>query len=286
MRLLRGFVLALSAVLFLAGCGGSEGSSSTVEHSGASADAGMEHIHGLGVADGTLYIATHTGLWTAPDGETQVRRFGQSRQDIMGFSIVDEQHFIGSGHPDPSQTNLPPNLGLIESRDQGHTWQDVSLSGQADFHVLQSAGQHLYGVDSATGTLLTSSDGGREWAQRTPPAGVFSLAIDPRAPERIVISTENGVFNSSNAGGGWRSLRNDVAGLLAWPRPNALYLIDGQGTVQVSRDDGQRWETIGTAGGQPAAFIAHRDELYVALADNTVKRSADGGRTWTMRATP
>ncbi len=29
-------------------------------------EVGLEHIHGLGVDGGALYIATHTGLWMPP----------------------------------------------------------------------------------------------------------------------------------------------------------------------------------------------------------------------------
>ena len=47
-----------------------------------------------------------------------------------------------------------------------------------------------------------------------------------------------------------------------------------------------RGEALGSIGGQPAAFIAHGRDLYAALADATVVRSTDGGRTWTVRATP
>jgi hypothetical protein len=43
---------------------------------------------------------------------------------------------------------------------------------------------------------------------------------------------------------------------------------------------------VGSIGGQPSAFIMHGDDLYVALADNTVKRSVDGGRSWTVLAKP
>jgi photosystem II stability/assembly factor-like uncharacterized protein len=204
----------------------------------------------------------------------------------MGFSVVDERRFLGSGHPAPDDTSQPPNLGLIESSDAGRSWNNVSLLGEADFHVLQSNGQRIYGVDSGTGSLLTSTDGGRRWQQRTPPAAVFSLAIDPRDPGAVVASTEKGVFRSSNSGAGWRPLNDQLAGLLAWPRASALYLVDGQGTVHRSGDGGRRWESVGATGGQPAAFIAHGGDLYVALTDNRVERSSDGGRTWSLRAEP
>jgi photosystem II stability/assembly factor-like uncharacterized protein len=285
-------VLTLVAVLgavALAACGSDDGDESSPagseEPAAESSDPGLQHIHGLGVRGDTLYIATHTGLWVAPDGQTKARRFGESRQDIMGFSVVAGDRFIGSGHPDPSQS-LPPNLGLIESRDGGKTWKNVSLLGDADFHVLESAGRRVYGFDGTQGRLMVSDDGGRGWAQRTPPAAMFGLAIDPRGSDSIVVATEKGLFTSPNAGRGWRPLRDDLAGLLAWPSPGRLYLVGGDGTVQVSSDGGRDWQAAGDIAGQPAAFMAHGRELYAALHDGTVKRSTDGGRSWTVRATP
>src|SRR5687768_1097276 len=84
-----------AAALSLAACGGSDDSSVSAGRSApdvspaqATGGAGMHHIHGLGVRGGTLFIATHEGLWVAPEGQTTARRLGRSRQDIMGFSVV------------------------------------------------------------------------------------------------------------------------------------------------------------------------------------------------------
>jgi len=281
-------------VVALPACGGSDDttvSGSEPPSNGPSAQsasgAGLAHIHGLGVSDDTLLIATHTGLWVAPEGQIQARRFGNSTQDIMGFSVLDEDRFIGSGHPDPAQ-DLPPNLGLIESRDAGKSWRGVSLEGEADFHVLESSGSRVYGFDGTQGRLMVSSDGGRSWAQRRPPAAMFSLAIDPASSNRVVTSTERGLFSSDDAGKSFRPLvvRQELAGLLAWPAEDRLFLVDGSGQVKRSSDGGAQWQPIGSIDGQPAAFIAHGDDLYAALADGTVKRSTDGGKSWTVRATP
>ena len=281
---------ALAAVVLLAlvavGCGGDDASVQPSQP--ASEGAGVSHIHGLGISesDDTLYVATHSGLFEARDAEQQLRRVGDSEQDIMGFSVVGPRRFIGSGHPAPDDGNLPPNLGLIESRDNGRTWKSVSLLGEADFHVLQSAGEQIYGFDGTQGRLRVSSDGGRRWAQRTPPAAMFDVAIDPSDADHVVASTERGVFASNDAGEGWRPLRQDTAGLLAWPAADRLYLVDGQGQVAHSADGGRQWRPEGAIGGQPVAFTANGSDLYVALADATVKRSTDGGAKWTLRATP
>ena len=94
-------------------------------------------------------------------------------------------------------------------------------------------------------------------------------------------SGERGLFTSSDAGRRWRPLSRDRVGLLAWA--GALYLVDGKGQVHRSDSAGRRWAKVGAIGGQPAAFASAGRELYVALHDGTVKRSADGGRSWRVR---
>ena len=52
-------------------------------------------------------------------------------------------------------------------------------------------------------------------------------------------------------------------------------------------DAGRSWEAAGSLGGEPAAFeAAAPDELYAALHDGPIKRSDDGGKTWSVRARP
>jgi hypothetical protein len=282
-------MLSLSLAAGLVACGDDdEPTVQPAEQQPADQGETVHHIHGLGVGptDGTLYVATHTGLFEAAGGQQQLRRIGDSEQDIMGFSVVDADRFIGSGHPDPADDSSPPNLGLVESRDGGETWKNISLLGEADFHVLRSSGDRIYGFNGIEGRLMISTDGGRKWARRSPPAAMYDLAIDPRDPDHIVASTERGVFSSADAGKSWRPRRDDTAGLLAWPAADRLYLVDGQGQVEHSADGGGEWKPTGSIGGQPVAFVAHESDLYAALADSTVKRSSDGGATWTVRATP
>ena len=113
-------------------------------------DPGPVHVHGLGVnpADGALYVATHTGLFRAARGERRAKRVADRYQDTMGFTVTGPDRFLGSGHPD-GREDLPPFLGLIQSSDAGRTWEPVSLLGKRDFHVLEAAGERIYGYGSA-----------------------------------------------------------------------------------------------------------------------------------------
>jgi hypothetical protein len=274
-------VFLISTVI--AGCGGSGGDGTSFAPPSASEE-GAEHIHGLGInpADRSLLIATHTGLFRAADGERRARRVGDKAQDTMGFIVVGADEFLGSGHPD-LRDSLPPLLGLIRSDDAGHSWQPVSLLGKADFHVLRAANSRLYGVNSADGRLMMSSDGGRTWAGRTPPTALVDLAADPADADHLVASGQDRLYESRDAGRTWRPLSSH-AGLLAWPTRAELYLVDASGTTSRSADRGRTWEPMGEIGGQPAALAAHDRELYVALHTNEVKVSRDGGRHWELRA--
>jgi hypothetical protein len=251
--------------------------------SDAAADLGPVHVHGLGVnpADGMLYIATHTGMWRLPPGADKAVPIGESRQDTMGFTIAGPDHFLGSGHPD--NVDEPPLLGLIESVDRGATWRTISLLGQADFHVLRATGRRVYGYDVSGARLLVSDNGGATWTERTPPAPVVDLALDPTEPDAIVATTAAGLFASADAGRTWMAIGAEI-GLVAWPARRGLFLMRGNGSVSVSSNSGRDWRQIGDVGGRPSAFLAHSPrELFAALHDGAIIQSLDGGRTWTTR---
>jgi photosystem II stability/assembly factor-like uncharacterized protein len=285
----RGLVglVALAVVVLAAGLwrvAGDGGSSSAT-------DAGPVHVHGLGVnpADGALFIATHTGLYRAGDEETKSVRVGDNKQDTMGFTVVGADRFLGSGHPDARQ-DLPPLLGLIESTDGGESWEPISLLGEADFHVLRSAGERVYGYDVTNDRLLVSADAGRTWDEAQRPAPLLDLAVHPDGSRHLVAAGASdvfqGLYESRDGGQSWKTV-GDAVGLLAWPTPERLFLVDGNGDVFLSANGGARFERRGTIDGQPAALLGQgADELYAALHDGTIKRSTDGGSTWTVRSTP
>lgn len=244
------------------------------------------HVHGLGIdpADGALFIATHTGLFRVAPDASKAERVGDRRQDTMGFSVAGPGRFIGSGHPD-LRDDLPPLLGLIESRDGGRTWKPVSLLGQTDFHVLRSVGARVYGFDSTSGKLYVSVDRGRTWETVSPPEPLLDLVAHPGRAARLLASGSTG-YRSDDGGRTWSAVGGEPA-LLAWPAPDVVYRVVGSGEVSASDDEGATWRPRGSVGGEPAAFLAVSElELYVALHDGTIEVSRDGGRTWSIRSRP
>jgi hypothetical protein len=280
-------VTALVAAL-LAGVvlwAGNDGGSRT-----SGADPGPVHVHGLGVdpADGALFIATHTGLFRAGQGERRAVRVGESLQDTMGFTVVGPNRFVGSGHPDLRE-DLPPLLGLIESTNAGESWEPISLLGDADFHTLRFAHGRVYGFDVTNDRLLVSGDQGRTWDELARPGPLIDLAVHPSDGRRLVAVAQShlgpALFESTTGGEAWSAVAS-LAGLLAWPASDRLYVVTQSGEVFLTPDGGRQLELRGRIGGEPAAFLAHEDDLYVALHDGTIKHSADGGRSWSVRSAP
>jgi hypothetical protein len=148
-------------------------------------DPGLIHVHGLGInpADGILYAATHTGLFTVRDGTGQ--RVGNR---------VPGHHGLHRGRPRPLPGQRPPRLprpqlydpnrrpllGLIESRDAGRNWRPLSLLGEADFHALQVAHGRVFGYDATGGQFMVSSDR-RHWQLRSK-LELTSFAVSPLRP--------------------------------------------------------------------------------------------------------
>jgi hypothetical protein len=84
-------------VLTLVACGDDDGATPPA----GSSDPGVVHIHGLGrnPADGSLMIATHTGLFRVAREGGKPARVADRYQDTMGFTVMGPDHFLGSGHP-------------------------------------------------------------------------------------------------------------------------------------------------------------------------------------------
>jgi hypothetical protein len=273
---------ALSAILLLVmvvGCGDDQDQPRPAEVG----DPGIVHVHGLGrnPADGSLMMATHTGLFRAGSDGQKPERVADRFQDTMGFTVVGPDHFLGSGHPGSAED--PAFLGLIESRDAGNTWRPISLRGEVDFHVLESQGEVVYGFGSDFETrearFLASGDGGRSWERLSPPESLTGLAIDPRDPRHIVGLGEEGGYFSRDGGATWRPI-GVPGGLITWTREIGLVATDFHGVVRAAKDPMAEWHEVGRLGGSPAALEGVENELLAATHDARVLSSRDGGSNW------
>lgn len=240
-------------------------------------DTSVGHIHGLGVdpEDGSLYVATHSGLFHV-DLSGRPSRVADRHQDTMAFTVVGPGHFLGSGHPDLRE-DLPAHLGLIESTDSGETWTPLALQGEADFHILEPAGDTLYAYDASSGRLLRTEDR-RSFDEVLRGPLISVAAVDDRGP--LIATTGDGQLVSIDAGTGeTRELGGPPMVYLDTTPAGALAGLDPDGVVRVSTDTGRTWRAVGSIDGQPAAFTI-TDQGWYAATETAVYRSTDDGETW------
>lgn len=253
------------------------------------------HVHGLDIdpSSGTVYAATHNGVWELPpidsgtiEEEDLDGPIADRAQDTMGFTMVDSQ-MLASGHPDPlEQPDLvPPNLGLIQSYDGADTWEPVSRRGETDFHDLSAVQQatgalHIYGYEAGTGTVSFSDDSGRTWTAGATIAA-RDLTANPTEPGTLYATTEAGLMGSADNGATF-SLMSDapVLYLVDADKSGQLVGIDVDGGVWNRPADGA-WQQTGTAEGEVDAFTFSSDlKILIAYDSRGVVASGDLGNTW------
>ena len=246
---------------------------------------GVVHVHGLGVnpKDGSLYVATHTGLFRIDNG--RAHRVGNSYQDTMGFTVVGPDHFLGGGHPDLRDERLrrpgrPPLLGLIESTDAGITWNPRSLLGEADFHGIALVGGTVYAYDVTSGRLMTSVDKS-QWEVRST-VGLRSFAVSPDGADVLLGAGERSLLRSTDGGRTWSAAPGPPLALVSWAPDRVLWGATGEGGVYSSVDRGSTWNRAGDLPGEPEAFLADQAALYAAVHEKGIFRSRDGGRSWEL----
>ncbi|GAA5101670.1 hypothetical protein GCM10025762_00340 [Haloechinothrix salitolerans] len=242
----------------------------------------LAHIHGLGVnpADDTLYAGSHHGVFRIT-GDGAPEQIAGLTRDFMGFTVVGEDHFLGSGHAGPEEHDQPGNLGLIESTDAGQTWTPLSLSGEVDFHAMEYKHDRVYGWDSQTGQLMVSKDK-KSWDSRTQ-VGLADIAVSPNDAEEILATTRDGVARSTDGGREFSVVDGSpVLILLDWPSSDRLVGVDPEGAVHVSDDSGGTWTMRDTVSASPQAITTHgEDEIYIAT-DTAIYHSDDNGESFTV----
>jgi hypothetical protein len=283
-------VLAIGLSLAVAGCGQDDGPLSAAPATTAGLlqpgdDPGALHVHGLGIdgRDGSLYAATHTGLFRIT-GERAAERVG-GFQDVMAFTVQAPGVFLASGHPSPQMMRdekLPPHLGLLRSTDGGQGWERLSLLGEADFHALRvTPAGGIYGYNSIRGEFLYSQDGKR-WETRSR-LELYDFVVSPDDQKFLFATTAKGLARSVDGGRSWSAVEGAALVFLAWEDAAAVYGVAADGRVYRGSDGGLAWEERSKLGGEPEAMLAHGDQLLVAVDGRGIVESRDGGATWTDR---
>jgi hypothetical protein len=280
----------LLVLVLVAACGGS----SEDEGSAASATTKGSDIASIAIdpADGTLLAGSGPAFFRVPPGAkepqtatgsiTTPKGAGTLTRDVI-VRFAGPGTIVASGHS--GEASLPPVLGLVRSTDDGETWEPISGLGRADYHEIEVTGNRILALrNEDPGMIQFSDDGGKTWTSREAPtaAAPIDVAVNPANPANWAVSTDQGTWLSTNEGRTWRQRETTFGARITWGAPDALFSAGKDGKVKRSRDGGKSFEDVGTIGAGPKELIVSpKGELYASVTGGEIRRSTDGGATWT-----
>jgi hypothetical protein len=265
---------AVSLALILSAC-----SSSTELPPGAQDGSAVTgHVHNLALDGEMVVMGTHYGLWGQEPGSAPAQITAEPF-DVMGLAKSGDTWFA-SGHPGPGM-DAPADLGLLVSVDSGATWQNISLSGEVDFHRLTASGNVILGQSAHGQKLLRSGDGGLTWQDLGAPP-VFDISINPANADEVIATSEQGLLKSTDGGVSFVPLPNAPRLMLVSWSTGSITGVDPEGQVHRSFDAASTWQALGSVSAQPIAIAASGERVAV-LAQDTIWQSDDGGVTFAAR---
>jgi photosystem II stability/assembly factor-like uncharacterized protein len=199
-------------------------------------DPGSPQVVYAGTDGGFVYMSPDGGAsWRTIDGGRIAEQ--ASRNSVYQQSIHPGSVFALAVTPGPHRSiYAATDAGIFKTEDGGESWDDSSVSlpdRRVRTLLLDPTNPRILyagtGDLGAGGGLFRSADAGHSWSKTgIENQWVLSLGFDPRDSRRLYAGTERGVFQSSDAGLTWTSLRADatsryVLSLAVSPDSRRLY---------------------------------------------------------------
>jgi len=245
----------------------------------------LPHAHGIAFAtdpaDG-LILATHHGVFNV-DEAGQATLISQP-DDFMGFTRVQGDRFIASGHPVQGG-----NMGVLLSDNGAADWDRIAdgSNGPVDFHAMSVSAADRQTVYGLYGGIQVSQDGGESWTQTGPGApGTIDIAAAPDARGSVYAGTRSGLMFSDDFGKTW-SLQGPQGVPVTAVETSSLGTVYAffAGAGLFARDSNGKWSALAEDFGNQVMLHLALDEalpnrMASVLDDGSVLLSSDGGVTW------
>lgn len=234
----------------------------------------ISHIHSVRAFGDQVILGTHEGLFRYID-QNSVQLMGSETFDIMGLAVFGKKLYA-SGHPGPG-SKLPEPVGLLLSTDSGKSWKKLGLQGEVDFHLLESAGADMYGVDSGSGNLMYSNNAGKKWMSRGKNV-VSDIAINPLKAGAALALRDGKLMATQNSFTKMRTVDSTPAFTsLDWITGSLL--ATGGKSLYRSTDSGMSWKKMSDFP-EDASTVTQSAKIIAVVAGNSIYKSTDGGKTF------
>lgn len=188
---------------------------------------------------------------------------------------------------------------LVFARDIEDPWTEVPLPMERRINALSFADRDVGYIVGDGGTVLRTTDGGREWSRAA--AALTVEDVEHVEGSRLVALASDSVFLASSDGGRTWTLRgigplrlNDMA----FSSPSEGWMVGEDGAVLRSHDGGRTWRAERRRPGEPEhpdtlmrgdfVRVAFLDPEVGGIADRAggLHLTTDGGLTWRRSSSP
>jgi photosystem II stability/assembly factor-like uncharacterized protein len=192
--------------------------------------------------------------------------------------------------------------GVFLSTDGGQTWQEANkinkTSNLAGAQVLRivldrTNSKNLLAVAANSG-VYASNDGAGTWFALLPNFAGYDAFLNPDNNKEIFAAGARGgqsvLLKSADSGGTWTQIYSEPPGktvatsVVFDPRnPAEIFVGLSSGTVLKSIDYGANWNSVVDFKDRVSKLVTTADghTLYVLGRTDGLRRTLDGGRTWT-----
>lgn len=246
----------------------------------------------------TLYLGTTGGLFKSTNNGASWFVPSPALEFAFIFAVV-----IDPSRPATMYAAVP-NQGVYKTTDAGSTWTPVNLGLGGGLYVRSLVMDptnplHLY-AGTINGAIFKSTSGGGAWvAVRSgvpESAGdIYSLAIDPQAPDTVYAGTVQGVYKTTDGGFAWDAANTGFGGrfvqalALGSGNSSVVYASSEQGVFK-STNGGASWSNASVGLGEGGVYAlltisGSPDTLYAGLSLGGLFKSTDAGANWTASGT-
>jgi photosystem II stability/assembly factor-like uncharacterized protein len=250
----------------------------------------------MGTANGWIYETNDGGAkWL------RLARVGK-RDDLVLDSIVvdatNPKHIVVGAwvldHPDG---------GIFVSENGGHTWSsNAVMNGQSIRALTAAPSDAKILIAGALSGVYHSTDGGRQWAQISPPGSseiheIESLAVDPHNPQIIYAGTWHLPWKTTDGGEHWKNIKNgviedsDVFSIIVDERDPQIIYASACSGIYKSQNAGDLFKKVqGIPSTARRTRVLMQDPVHpdIVFAGTTegLFRTSDAGQSWLRMTRP
>lgn len=259
-------------------------------------------VYFIGAAAGGVWKTEDGGVtWTTTFDKESALAIGALAIDYSNPSVI----YAGTGEYTVNSDSYLGN-GVFKSTDEGASWTNIGLGNVASFSALAVHRQNpqlVYALGAkGGGGFYRSTDAGETWTLIQSLYG-FSMSVNPKNSDQVLITTSNAILRSTDAGLTWATARGiSSSGLrrisvsFAPSNPSIAYALcarsAGNGDLALmyrSSDGGANWAQTAEIptyffrdqGWYNNCIAVHPDSPSVVLAGGIdIFRTDDNGTSW------